>query len=58
MTTETWTNVGADSQTWTDVRDGANGYVEALYVLPVYVFGTSGASWDEVADESTVWTPV
>lgn len=58
MTTEAWTTVSADAETWTDVRDGANGYVVALYVLPVYVFGTSGAMWSETSDESTTWTPV
>lgn len=58
MTTETWTEVSANSETWTDVRDGANGYVEALYVLPVYVFGTAGNTWSESEGESNTWTPV
>jgi hypothetical protein len=31
--------------------------VAALYVIPVYVFGTGGVSWSEAADESTTWTP-
>jgi hypothetical protein len=57
MTTETWAPASSSSETWTDVRDGANGYVVALYVLPVYVFGTSGVAWSEAADESTTWTP-
>lgn len=57
MTTETWAEVSVNSETWTDVRDGANGYVAALYVLPVYVFGTSGVAWSETSDENTTWTP-
>jgi hypothetical protein len=58
MTTETWSSATSSSETWTDVRDSANGYVAALYVIPVYVFGTGGVSWSEAADESTTWTPV
>lgn len=58
MTTETWVVVSDTAETWTDVRDSANGYVAAGYVEPVYVFGTSGATWPAVAAESTTWTPV
>ena len=58
MTTETWATVSSDAETWVDIQDSANGYVEALYVLPRYVGGTSGVTWAAAADESTTWTPV
>jgi hypothetical protein len=45
MTTETWTNVA----------DAANGYVDPSYVTGIYVFGTSGATWSDASGNAETW---
>jgi hypothetical protein len=58
MSGETWTELSDESDGWVNVIDGANGYVEPLYVVARYISGTSGVSWSEESDTSTTWTGV
>lgn len=58
MSGESWVEISDESDAWVSIVDSQNGYVEALYVLPRYILGTSGVTWDEQADTSTTWSPV
>lgn len=56
MSGETWTAQTSDAETWVNVADTANGYVDALYVAVRYVGqGVGSTVWEETDDVSTTW---
>ena len=58
MSGETWTEVSAVADGWTNLEDTNNGYVVASYVAVRYVMGSSGVTWSDSSTAATTWTDV
>jgi hypothetical protein len=58
MSGETWTEVSAVADGWTNLEDTNNGYVAANYVAVRYVMGSSGVTWSDSSTAATTWSDV